>query len=145
MTEITFHFNVPDHLDYSCRLLRKAFLKGASVVVIADAPTLTELDHRLWSLSPHEFVPHCKLEVARSTLDMTSIVLSESLSCVERDDVLVNLGHQVPVAFERFERLIEVVSADQPERLAARQRWKHYASRGYVIKQYDLATSLESA
>ena len=98
MTEITFHFNVPNHLDYSCRLLRKAFLKGASMVVIADAPTLTELDNRLWSLLPHEFVPHCKLGVVQSTLDMTPIVLSESLGCIERDGVLINLGHQVPFA-----------------------------------------------
>ena len=145
MTEITFHFNVHYRLDYSCRLLRKAFLKGASVVVTADAPTLTELDSRLWSLLPHEFVPHCRLEVAQSTLDMTPIVLSESLGSVQRDGVLINLGQQVPVAFERFDRLIEVVGSDQPERLAARQRWKHYASRGYVIKQHDLATNLESA
>ena len=143
MTEITFHFNVHHHLDYSCRLLRKAFLKGASVVVTADATTLTELDNRLWSLTAHEFVPHCKLDVPQSTFDMTPIVLSESLDSVERDGVLINLGHQVPVAFQRFERLIEVVSADHPERLAARQRWKHYSSRGYVIKQYDLAINSE--
>ena len=29
MTEIAFHFNVPDKLAYSCRLLRKAYLSGA--------------------------------------------------------------------------------------------------------------------
>ena len=110
------------------------------MVVTADAPTLAELDGRLWSLSPQEFVPHCRLDAAQATLEMSSIVLSESLSLIERDGVLINLGSQVPVAFERFERLIEVVTADQSERLAARQRWKYYATRGYALHRHDLAT-----
>jgi hypothetical protein len=36
MTEIAFHFNVPDKLAYSCRLLRKAYLSGARVVVTGE-------------------------------------------------------------------------------------------------------------
>jgi hypothetical protein len=35
MTEIAFHFNAPDKLDYACRLLRKAV--GRRPVVVADA------------------------------------------------------------------------------------------------------------
>jgi DNA polymerase III subunit chi len=143
VTEITFHFNVPHRLSYSCRLLRKAFLKGASVAVTGDAPTLAELDVGLWSLAPHEFVPHCTPDAAQPTLEMTRIVLTESLNRVDCDEVLINLGQQVPVAFERFERLIEVVSADEADRLAARSRWKHYASRGYVLLRHDFATALD--
>ena len=33
MTEISFHFNVPDKLAYACRLLRKAVNAGNKVVV----------------------------------------------------------------------------------------------------------------
>ena len=29
MTEVQFHFNVPDRLVYACRLLRKALRSGA--------------------------------------------------------------------------------------------------------------------
>lgn len=144
MTEITFHFNVPNGLNYSCHLLRKVFSKDASVVVTADASTLADLDSCLWSLSPQEFVPHCGSDAVQSTLDMTSIVLSESPNLIERDGILINLGQQIPVAFEHFERLIEVVSVDQSSRLAARQRWKYYASRGYVLNQHDFATTSQS-
>jgi DNA polymerase-3 subunit chi len=54
-------------------------------------------------------------------------------------EVLLNLGGAVPEGFSRFERLVEVVSAtDEADRSAARARWRHYASRGYVITRHDL-------
>jgi DNA polymerase III subunit chi len=52
--------------------------------------------------------------------------------------VLVNLGDAVPDGFEGFERLIEVVTPDDADRQQARQRWKHYATRGYSITRHDL-------
>jgi DNA polymerase-3 subunit chi len=51
---------------------------------------------------------------------------------------LVNLGEQVPAGFERFERVIEVVSLDEQDRQMARSRWKHYAEHGYAITRHDL-------
>ena len=140
MTEITFHFNVPDRLNYSCRLLRKTFAKGAFVAVTGDASMLAELDSRLWSLASQEFVPHCVQNAPAQTLEMSPIVLTEFVNLLDRNDVLVNLGRQVPVSFERFERLIEVVIDDEDDRLAARQRWRHYAGRGYVLRKHEFTS-----
>ncbi|MET0311843.1 MAG: DNA polymerase III subunit chi, partial [Burkholderiaceae bacterium] len=52
--------------------------------------------------------------------------------------VLVNLGGAVPAGFERFERLIEVVTGSEEDRQGARARWRHYADRGYSIVRHDL-------
>ena len=141
MTDITFHFNVPDRLAYSCRLLRKAYQKGASVVVTGEPQMLTQLDDLLWSVSPVDFVPHCRSTAPAATVAASAVVLAQLLSGIHRDGVLINLGQTLPLEFERFERLIEVVTADEQDRLAARQRWKHYASRGYVLNQHNLAPS----
>ena len=46
---------------------------------------------------------------------------------------------QVPAGFERFERLIELVGNVDDDRAQARQRWRHYADRGYAITHHDLA------
>ncbi|WP_457282748.1 DNA polymerase III subunit chi [Polaromonas sp. P5_D5] len=145
MTEIAFHFNVPDKLAYSCRLLRKAYLSGASVVVTGDAAVLAELDQLIWSFSPAEFVPHCRAGAPQSTLAATPVVLAESLKDCPHYGVLVNLGHGIPAEFERFERFIEVVAQADDDRLAARSRWKHYTDRGYAMKRHDLATAGEGA
>ena len=46
----------------------------------------------------------------------------------------------MPAGFERFLRLIEVVSSvDEQDRGHARLRWKQYASRGYAIARRALA------
>lgn len=145
MTEIAFHFNVPDKLVYGCRLLRKAYLSGAEVAVTGEAAVLDELDRLLWSFASAEFVPHCRSNAAAHTLAMTPVVLTESLADCPHHGVLVNLGTAVPAEFERFERFIEVVTQLEDERLAARSRWKHYTDRGYAMKRHDLATTAEGA
>jgi DNA polymerase-3 subunit chi len=145
MTEIAFHFNVPDKLAYSCRLLRKAYLSGASVVVTAEPAVLAELDQLMWSFSAAEFVPHCRADAGDSTLAVTPVVLAESPGMSPHHGVLVNLGQEIPAEFERFERFIEVVARTDDDRLAARSRWKHYTDRGYAMKRHDLATAGEGA
>lgn len=140
MTEIAFHFNVPDKLQYSCRLLRKAWAGGNKVVVTGEPDLLAELDRLLWQFSPTEFIPHCRMEAPESQRAVTPVLLAPSLAGCPPDSVLVNLGAQVPAEFERFERFIEVVSQHGDDRLAGRSRWKHYADRGYALKRHDLAS-----
>ena len=140
MTEVQFHFNVPDRLGYACRLLRKALRAGAGVTVTAPEQVLTVFDRILWSFEPTEFVPHVLLragQVLAPRLAATPIVLTERAESATRHGVLLNLGDEPAEGFESFERLIEVVSADAAERDAARLRWRHYASRGYEIQRHD--------
>ena len=145
MTEIEFHVNVPDKLMYSCRLLRKAYLSGAKVVVTADPETLDELDHLLWRFSPTEFVPHCRASAPENSLAATPVLLAESLTACPHHDVLVNLGQSTPAGFEPFERFIEVVAQAGDDLIAGRSRWKHYAARGYALKKHERAAAGEGA
>ena len=139
MTEVAFHFNTPDKVGYACRLLRKAVGAGAAVVVTADAALLDELDATLWTFSAVDFVPHCRAAAPAPVLAWSPVVLTDSPRVAPHHQVLVNLGHAVPEGFEMFERLIEVVTGDEADRQSARQRWKHYAARGYDIKRHDRA------
>jgi DNA polymerase-3 subunit chi len=140
MTEVSFHFNAPDKVGYACRLLRKATATGARVVVTGEAETLRTLDTNLWTFSPLEFIAHCHVATAPPEVVAASpVVLADAPRGAPHQQVLVNLGVRVPEGFERFERLIEVVTPDEDDRQQARQRWKHYADRGYAIKKHDLA------
>lgn len=140
MTEVAFHFNVPDKLGYACRLLRKAAGSGAKVVVTGEADLLRALDTELWTFSALEFLPHCHAASADpQVLAASPIVLADAPRATPHQEVLVNLGTRIPDGFERFERLIEVVTQDDEDRQQARARWKHYADRGYAIKRHDLA------
>ena len=139
MTEIAFHFNVPDKLAYGCRLLRKAYLSGAKVAVTAESALLAELDRLLWGFSATEFVPHCTSSASLATLAATPIVLADSLGDCPHHEVLVNLGQTIPAGFEGFERCIELVALPSEEVAAGRVRWKHYVARGYSLVRYDLS------
>lgn len=142
MTEVAFHFNVPDKLAYTCRLLRKAYRASARVVVTGDAMLLQELDRVLWTFEPLEFVPHVRAADAGRVVERqrdTPVLLLDSLREPPHQDVLVNLGPSVAAGFESFKRLIEVVSGETDDRQAARARWKHYEDRGYNIVRHDVA------
>ena len=65
--------------------------------------------------------------------------MGESLGDCPLQEVLVNFGRGFPAFFERFARFIEVVTRAQDDMVAARSRWKHYATRGYSLKKHDLA------
>lgn len=139
MTEVAFHFNAPDKLGYACRLLRKAHGAGARVVVTAEPDVLGRLDQVLWTFAPLEFIPHCQDNAPAAVLHATPVVLSARPQEAMHHDVLVNLGPSVPAGFERYGRLIEVVTQDEADRTQARTRWKHYADRGYAMVRHDLA------
>jgi DNA polymerase-3 subunit chi len=138
LTEIAFHFNAADRLNYVCRLLRKAAGGGAKVVVTGPADDLAQLDAALWVVSGTDFVPHCDAQTSHAVLTRTPVVLAQSLDVLPFFDVLVNLGDSVPSGFDRFERLIEVVTLDADDRRLARGRWKYYADAGFSLIRHDL-------
>ena len=148
MTEIAFHFNAPDKLAHACRLLRKAVASGAKVVVTGAPASLQALDTLLWTFSPHEFVAHCRAGSPAEQLMASPVVLAAKIEGgpeLPHHQVLLNLGADVVAGYERFERTIEVVSLDDEDRQLARQRWKHYADRGYSITRHDLKLKETSA
>ncbi len=146
MTEISFHFNVPDRVAYACRLLRKATRRGARVVVAGPVPVLDQLDRQLWTFEPAGFVPHVQAKAGQplaSRLRSTPVWLTDAVQDAPHQEVLLNMGDEVIEGFESFSRLIELVPVEGPSRAAGRGRWKHYADRGYVLLKHDVA--LDSA
>lgn len=134
MTRIDFHTHVGDRLTYACRLTRKAYAAGQTVVVLADAPTLKTFDAALWTFAALEFVPHCTSDSPLA--DQTPVVLTHDLTAAPHHAILLNLHTEVPPHFARFERLLEVVG-DAPEALAAgRERYRFYRDRGYQLTSH---------
>ena len=137
MTEVAFHFNMPDKTLYLCRLLRKAATQGANVAVTGPQAALRELDEALWSFSLTDFVPHCNVDSDATVRDASPIVLGGEPSQAAHHEVLLNLDAQVPRGFERFSRVIEVVGPSEQELADSRIRWKYYKQRGYALIRHD--------
>ena len=142
MTEVMFHIGAADRQAYACRLLRKALAKGSTAAVTAPPAMLAQFDRLLWTFEPLEFLPHVHVPaggaVAARLAAATPLWLVERPADAPHHEVLVNLGDEVAPGFERFLRLIEIVPAEDAARQAARQRWKHYADRGYKLSTHDV-------
>jgi DNA polymerase-3 subunit chi len=139
MTRIDFHSNVPDKIAYACRLVRKARSQNLQVVMLAaDAEQLRRLDEALWTFSDLDFLPHVTVDSPLAA--QTPIILSDvtrAAADFPHHQILVNLSQQTPANFARFERMFEIVAAEESDRLAGRERYRHYQQRGYPLTHYD--------
>lgn len=126
MTRIDFHSNVPDKLLYACRLTRKAYLASNRIVLLAgDAGQLAELNSRLWTFSPTDFLPHVAAGDALAAI--TPIVVGADDGAEwPHHDILINLSQRTPAGFERFARLFELVGTEADDVAAGRQRYLAY-------------------
>lgn len=141
MSAVVFHFGAADKIGYTCRLLRKARRTGAAVTVSGTAAELSRLDQALWVTDPLEFLPHVRAARAAQVaprLAATPILLLEDPAGSPARDVLVHLGPGEAVEAEAFGRWIEIVSDDEADRQAARQRWRQYEGRGVELTAHKI-------
>ncbi|CCD29244.1 DNA polymerase III, chi subunit [Candidatus Glomeribacter gigasporarum BEG34] len=138
MTRIDFHTHVgidAQRLNYACRLARKVYAAGETLCVIADDDLLRAFDAQLWTFSALDFIPHCRAEDAHATA--TPIILGAHGVDASAQQILLNLGTEIPPDFVRFTRLLEVVGAEEAQLHAARARYRFYRDRGYPIHMYQ--------
>lgn len=141
MAEVAFHFNAPDKLAYTARLLRKAWLKGARVVVLSPPESIEELDRQIWLVGQGDFVPHARPGDPPPVQRHSPIRLTDRLESGDAEAVLVNLEAAAVQQPAAFARVIEVVGLDEADRAAARQRWRAYAAAGIEPLRHDLKQS----
>ena len=144
-TEVEFHTGVADTLVFACRLLRKAYRRGALVLCTTPAHRLAELDRLLWTLEERDFVPHVRMPGAQPALaSRTPIWLAETALEAARGRVLVNLGAEAPADATAFVRLIEIVPAESDAAAAGRERWRRYKAAGLGIVHHDAGSAPET-
>lgn len=135
MTRIDFHSNVPDKINYACRLVRKAYAANCRIVLLTAPADLMTLDAALWTLADDAFLPHVLAGDALAA--QTPIVLTDSDAAeLPHHHLLINLTTTTPANFARFERMFEVISSDDAEKNAGRERYSFYKKRGYVLSHY---------
>jgi DNA polymerase-3 subunit chi len=142
MTSIDFYFNAEDRLQVACRLAGKALKQNQRVLIYAPDPeTSSRIDRMLWTWPAIGFVPHCTVHAPLAA--ETPVLIASGEETPEGCEVLLNLGAECPPHFERFARLLEVVSAEEADKEKGRGRFRFYRERGYQISNHDLAQNHE--
>ncbi len=138
MTRIDFYTHVQDGQLLACKLSAKALEQDLRVLVLtADEAMAEKVDHLLWSTPATGFLPHCR---ARDELaPLTPVIVDHDPGELAHEQVLLNLSGMRPAFFSRFQRLIEIVSTDESDIAAARERFRFYRDRGYEIRSHDMS------
>ena len=132
MTQIDCYHDQPDRLQQAIRLATLAWGRRKPITFyIPDSKRAETFSKALWTNDPQSFVPHCHSTSAEA--DRTLILITDNPDAVPQDELLVNLSDQVPPGFARFQRLFEIVSQNDADKAAARERMSFYKDRGYPI------------
>lgn len=138
MTQVFFYHGAADKIAAACALLSGAYAKKKPMLVYAvENEVASSVDRMLWTKGALSFVPHCRADSPLAA--ETPILITDDLENIAQDERLMNLSHEIPPGFARFQSLIEVVGQDEADRLAARDRVKFYKDGGHEVRYFDLS------
>ena len=118
-----------------CELARKAHDANLwTLVLVRDDEQAQRLDELLWEFDADAYIPH---QMAGDEEDeLTPVLIATPDTDTPMRALVINLRDE-PVAGD-FERVLEVVPADDSARGPLRERWKQYQARGLELKKYDM-------
>lgn len=118
-----------------CELAKKAFASEQPTLVLARSQDQAEaLDELLWSFDENAFIPH---QIAGDDDDAITAVLIVPPGVAAADRTLV-INLRDACAPGLFDRVLEVVPADEAERAGSRERWKTYKAAGFDVAKHDM-------
>lgn len=119
-----------------CELARKACDAGQWTLVLArDQAQAEALDDLLWDMGDDVYIPH---QIAGADIEEedTAVLIASPDTDAALRPLVINL-RDAPVD-GTFERVLEVVPADESARGPLRERWKQYQARGFELNKYDM-------
>jgi len=133
LTNVQFIFNVKDKsaLLHSL-LLQNLQKKKASLVFCRDQSETKALSKNLWGSSGINFLPH----ILNKPRENEMIILSDD-RIDWMDDTLINFSTSMIVGFNRYLKLVELVTDDEKNKAKARDRFKFYKDCGYKVNSID--------
>ena len=118
-----------------CELARKAHDAGLWTLVLArDAGQAEQLDDLLWDMGDDVYIPH---QIAGDEEDeLAPVLIAPPEVDAPLRPLVINLRDAAVEG--SFERVLEVVPADESARGPLRERWKHYQARGLDVNKHDM-------
>jgi DNA polymerase-3 subunit chi len=119
-----------------CELARKAFDAGLPTLVLARSQAQAEaLDDLLWDMGDEVYIPH-QIAGADEDEDEAEVLIAAPEVDAPLRPLVINLRDAAVDG--AFDRVLEVVPADESSRGPLRERWKQYQARGLELKKHDM-------
>ncbi len=120
-----------------CRLTQKAFLLGHRIYIrTPDDAAAQRLDALLWTFNQGSFIPHAIHPASEDA--PVPVVIGTEEPPADCDDIMIQLAPEPPTAFERFQRVLEVVGPNDDDKQTGRHRFRFYRERGLTPTTHTL-------
>lgn len=135
MTRVDFYLANGDKHLAACKLVHKAFRLGHRIYLrTQDASETERLDELLWTFAAGSFIPH-----RRDGNDArVPVMIGHEMPPEALNDVMVSLAQDVAPYYERFQRVAEIVGAEDTDKQRARERFRFYRERGCSPETHTL-------
>lgn len=119
-----------------CELARKAYEAEQWTLVLArDRRQAEELDDLLWDMGDDAYIPH-QIAGLDDEDDLTPVLIAAPDTDAPLRPLVINLRDAAVEG--AFERVLEVVPADESAREPLRARWTRYKARGLEVNKHDM-------
>jgi DNA polymerase-3 subunit chi len=123
-----------------CKIIDKAYNNKNKIYVHAQTDEEAHnINTQLWTFKDISFIPHEIFSLGQSLDQMASPVL---IGCVkppqEQSDVLLNLAYEIPLFYNEFAHIIEVVFNDAEVKKKSRQHYKYYQDNGFSVQTHKI-------
>jgi DNA polymerase-3 subunit chi len=143
MARIDFAFGATERITQACQTSLRQHLAGQPLIVYCtDAGRLKAFDQKLWGVDEAAFVPHVAAddpEAADTPIWLVSNDLHGALGRAPAKVWLLNLDDHCPPGIDNVTRVLEIVSDDDTDKAAARERWRLYQAAGHDVKSFRLS------
>ncbi|KTD50218.1 DNA polymerase III subunit chi [Legionella quinlivanii] len=124
-------------LQFACRLLEKAYLRGHQVFVFCnDRQEAESLDELLWTFKDDSFIPHNLQGEGPEPPPVIQIGYQQEPRGFH--DILLNLSDEIPAFFTKFKRVIELVVDEEQAKTLSRSHFRQYRSANCEINTHNV-------
>lgn len=121
----------------ACRLLEKAYFKGHQIYVRCSNQQEAEFfDELLWTFRDDSFIPH-NLQ-GEGPEPPPPVHIGYDKEPRGFNDILLNLAEDIPPFYAKFNRVIELVSAEETAKERSRTHYKEYRARGCTLHTHNI-------
>ena len=125
-----------DPLLLVCELVKKAYAAEQPTLILARSRDQAEqLDEKLWAFDDEAFIPHQVVGDADDDAVTAVLIVPPEQQTPDRP-LVINLRDECAPGL--FERVLEVIPADEAERTGSRERWKTYKAAGFEVRKHDM-------
>ncbi|MEN4904242.1 DNA polymerase III subunit chi [Luteimonas sp. TWI1416] len=119
-----------------CELVRKAYAAQQWTLVLArDMAQAELLDDMLWDMGEDDYIPH-QIAGTDDEDDQAPVLIAAPDTDTPMRALVINLRDAAVDG--GFERVLEVVPADDSARDPLRERWRHYKAAGLEVSKHDM-------